>query len=339
MTKYLKLISQKILPKHKLNEDKEYKSFLDIIKFHKFSLSFCTSIYFIDGAFAFLLPTFLAYIYGFNNLTLTIVGLGIYMSLHTLIGLFEEYFSTPLIANIYNSLGLQANKYFLSVDPVYHTNKSSGTMISKTNRLMRSVEILSNAVNYSLIPKLTSGLVAIFYSFSISIELGTWTSVIILGLIVNSFYIHTLVINPLNEDFIKAEDNVSKDIVKNLSGFNLIRSSFATDLVYKESKEVFINMRKQYSIYYFSRTIIWFFITKLSTFASLILVYFLYKMYSENQINLATLLAATFTSFDAINNVKELGRTYEQILRTYLDIKDYFDFKSGFGKQTIKVLK
>lgn len=71
-----------------------------------------------------------------------------------------------------NSVELAANEFFLTVDPLFHTTKSSGQIVSKINRGSSAYEDLLDLVSFELLGILTSLITIIITMFTFNFQIG-----------------------------------------------------------------------------------------------------------------------------------------------------------------------
>jgi ATP-binding cassette, subfamily B, bacterial len=139
-------------------------------------------------------------------------------------------FQLRCIYSIYQN----AHEQLLMVDPLYHSQRSSGAILGKIDRAARGYEDLLDRITFDigpLIVSLTSTIVATgFYSFWLALSIG----IIFVGMFFIGYYFSHDFINTREQEFIKSDDVFRSVAVENLAQIHLIRSSFASDYTIKK---------------------------------------------------------------------------------------------------------
>jgi hypothetical protein len=171
-----------------------------------------------------LLITFVLNTGDINNFYYLVIGL---ISYAILIGLLF-YFDPLMQLTLVNSLRSSAAKFFLQVDPISHSTRSSGTVVSKTERAASSlVDFYYNLVS------ILGGLIAILVS-----TVAFWNYGWLYGLVALVSFFVTIVLmvggvmikTDLTFDItVKKDDKFKATTLETLQQSGYIRSLFATD--------------------------------------------------------------------------------------------------------------
>jgi hypothetical protein len=173
------------------------------------------------------LPLIINYAIKTQNITL-VVSLGIvFMMLSIIVQTHIRSYCLAL-SGIMRSISNSSYIFFVKVDPVHHSTRESGKVISKINRAVGAYETLTDVLTYNILPfiiQISVILVSfIYYDF-------------IVGIIAGGSLIIMLTISTIGQVFVAKKvipkDNDQGDIqqqveVESLQQVALIRSSFAT---------------------------------------------------------------------------------------------------------------
>ena len=173
------------------------------------------------------LPLIINYAIKTQNITL-VVSLGIVFMMLSII--VQTHMRNYVLAEvgIMGSISNSAYKFFVKVDPVHHSTRESGKVISKINRAVGAYENTTDIITFNLLRFIIQIIVIlvsfIYYDF-------------IIGIIAAVSLIIMLTISTISQIFIAKnvtpKDNDQGDIqqqveVESLQQVALIRSSFAT---------------------------------------------------------------------------------------------------------------
>jgi ABC-type bacteriocin/lantibiotic exporter with double-glycine peptidase domain len=316
-------------------ETNYYTSLKDVIIKNWKLISFVQTLFVVESLVVSSFPILIEYVLRNNNRWYILSGLAMVMLFKPLVALVQEYFNILMQSKIKYSLSLQANKFFLEVDPINHGTRSSGEVISKVNRLVNSIENFSDNFNYQLLPNLTPPIVTIIYFMSFGIHIGITTMMVLLIIAGLSIFLNGVTMNHANKIYNLDEDNLSKNIVQNLAQIFLIRASFATDIQFLETTRLHEKMKQTFSTYYILMTILYGAIRILAVGGALLIIYLL-LIQGLNQITLISSIILLVSSLVAVNS---LGRNTSRIYKDYLNIKEYFEYTQKFGVSTFPTLQ
>lgn len=316
-------------------ESDYYTSLYDILKKNWVLILFVQSIFIIESLVVSSLPILIELALRNKDILIGIVSISGLLLVKPLVSLVEEYFNILFQSKIKFSLSLQANRFFLEVDPISHGTRSSGEVISKVTRLVSSIENFSDNFNYQLLPNLTPPIITVIYFMNFGPLIGLTTLGVLLTLATLSIIFNGITMNYANKIYNKDEDNLSKNIVQNLSQIFLIRASFATDIQFEHTLDLHQKMQKTFSAYYILITLLYGAIRILGAIGATIIVYMLLNA----NIDQPALVASTLLLLSSLAAVNSLGRNTSRIYKDYLNILEYFEFVGNFGKSTFKTIK
>ncbi len=250
----------------------------------------------------------------------------------------SHYFSTLVEVQSINSIQYNAFKFFLTVDPLFHTMKSSGKIFAKIERCARAYEDFVDYVLWDILPIAVS-ITAVVITFLLTdrtlglVALGLLAFIAFINVFLNLFTSLAF-----ERKIIEADDSVKALNVESLTQVQLIRSSFATNeiahLAKGRSKEMM--QREGTAWLAFSASISLsrlFYLLSVFILGGLILS-FIGKGYM-------TILGGTTLLLTYINGTYEIiqiGRRLRKLFKSITHIKDLYSYIHGFGKQSFPVL-
>ena len=125
----------------------------------------------IKSIYEALTPLILAYAISQKDYTVIIYFVIGYVILEIL-NRMALYVSALAIAQVQGSILMASYKFFLTVDPIYHSTKSSGAIQSKIQSAGREFFGITNTFLFTLLPILASYITVIFTLFRFSSNVG-----------------------------------------------------------------------------------------------------------------------------------------------------------------------
>ena len=147
------------------------------------------------------------------------------------------YFSALLEIQCINSIQYNAFQFFLTVDPIYHTMKSSGKLFAKIERCARSYEDFLDIILWDILP-IVIGIVTVIITFLITdLKLGLVALCLLVIIALINIGLNLFTSATFERRLIDADDSVKMLSVESLTQVQLIRSSFATNEIAALAKE------------------------------------------------------------------------------------------------------
>lgn len=179
-----------------------------------------------SGIFSPLRITLLGWIFAMQRYDYLWYLFGIWIVIYA-INFFARFYNTIVQMRSVESVIYQAHKKMLQIDPVFHANRSSGTILSKIERGARAYEDLLQTFFFDLVELPISIITSLVALALISIKLVSIT-ILFLGIIV---ILSTVVIRRFADrqelEYIKADDSFKSLCIENLFQINFIRAVFA----------------------------------------------------------------------------------------------------------------
>jgi hypothetical protein len=249
------------------------------------------------------------------------------------------YINTVTNAEIQGSISISAQKFFLTVDPIYHSTKSSGSILSKIQAGGgRDFLMMMNSIIFNVIPTITSYITVTVTLVYFNGYLGVMsTSFFIIITLLSSFfrYINS---NALSKKWIDSREKYAGISTENLVQNALVRSSFATVEVVENTKKLAINLLNTRSIMFTGGALVTLISRILYNISILIISYGVLDLVQKNTISAIVGTTIIITYMSGSRQVLRIGETIGDITESMANVNDLFDFITNFGKQTFPVL-
>ncbi len=291
-----------------------------------------------DSAFWVLLPLLLAYIV--NNLLwkwLIILVLG--RIVLNWVQFTAGYVNNILQLRSTNSIYFAANQFFLTVDPIAHSTRSSGQILAKVQRGFRAYETILDIVSFEILTILISALSVFLgvYQYNHSLSFFVFGAIMLMiALNVTFALIHREI---FDTRLIKVEDKLKEVAVENLAQAVYIRSVFGTigqlNLFKKRGVDFMITEGTGWSASGFNANLV-------------LILYYLTILFLGLQVlqgiesqaySTSTGLAILSTFLLGTNSLLFVGNKIKKLTRAYTEITDLFQFIRNYGQQSYPVLE
>lgn len=249
------------------------------------------------------------------------------------------YYATLLEQQCINSIQYNAYEFFLTVDPIYHSTRSTGKLFAKIERAARSYEDFLDNIMLDLAPT-TIGVITVVGSFFwINSTLGLLALTLLLLVAALNITLNLFTGKAFETNVIKADDTMKALSVESLTQVQLIRSCFASNEIAQKVK----NKNHQLMVTEGSGWLAFSainFITRIAYLASITLLgYAVIQSISKGAIT--TLIGTTLliTYIRGTYEIIKIGRKLRKLIKSITRIKDLFAFIQSFGQRTFPVLK
>jgi ABC-type multidrug transport system fused ATPase/permease subunit len=266
---------------------------------------------------------------------------------YTLIGLYLFSFVISVVGfqllvrverRITDALDELTSDRILSIDPVNHSTKSSGTLISK---LKRAISATTN-ITYNLLIELPTKFiyigVSVYFMFQLSFQLGIIVTLItFFSIIINYLYIR-FVYQQFKSQAVLSDDQYVEALLENIAQAPLIRASFATnerhDLVVSRQLKKNFDDTAMYHAYAINYQLTKF----LLTVSILYIAYFIFNSVQNNQIELGLAIAIITSYTIAAFQIITLGSNVLKVVSAITDFQTYIQYIRDLGEQSYPVL-
>jgi len=241
-------------------------------------------------------------------------------------------------ARISYGLHYSAYKFFLAVDPIYHTMRTSGKLFAKIERGAHAYEDLLNDFTYELLA-IIIGIVTVIYSlFTLNMTVGLISLAFLLS--ISFFNVGTILFNALSFEsrLIKADDKMKSISMESLVRIELVRSSFASDELHRAIQDKNRFAGAILATHWISFGTAMFF-TRIAYGVSVsVLGLYILSMIKSGVISATVGAGFLATYIHGSFRVMRIGNKSQKVMRSIIRVKDLFEFIRGFGQQTFPVL-
>jgi len=220
--------------------------------------------------------------------------------------------------------------FFLKVDPVNHSTRSSGQIISKINRASLAYFRTVDLVIFDIVPLTIAITSFIIIISNFSLVLGLASGLILIFMIIfNSvgFYFKNKV---AKKQRIKTQDKADAVNIESMQQAQYIRSTFSA-LSQIDNINKYNQKAANADAVGWRMSALVIAPTQIFIYLGLILIGVMLYGKTDNVILVAILLSY----FDVSSKLFEAGRFVDSMNESYQDITDFFQFTKDFGTQTI----
>jgi len=285
-----------------------------------------------------LIPLIIIRVIDSGQINYLFLFVGLWLILNILPNFYIRIFvrmSSTCVQSVYYS----SVRFFLTVDPIFHTTRSSGQIIAKVNRGSDAYIEFLDIFTFEIVTKGISLITALVAVCTLDLSLGLLATACTFFIIMISGIGRYLATSITAREQILQDDKRKELGVESLSANNYIRSSFATP---EQNQKVLKTSRKMYGVDATkSMTNI---TSDVITRCLYILSFLIISWNIFNQINTGKLstalgLAILLTFYTGSRDIWSVGSTIQKLVDKITQIKDLYTFIRGFGKQTYPVLE
>jgi ABC-type multidrug transport system fused ATPase/permease subunit len=249
------------------------------------------------------------------------------------------YFAAFLEVQCVNSILYNAIEHFLTVDPLYHTLKSTGKLFIKVERCARAYENFIDMMLWDILPVIISVASVTVTFFFLDRNLGLTCLLLLTIIAVINILLNLFTSASFENKMIDADDTLKGVAVESLTQVQLIRSSFATgeiaDLTKQKAKDLMDIEGTAWLAFAASVTI-----SRLCYLGSIfILGWLVFSLIQAGSLSVIQGVAVLYTYINGTYEIIEIGRRIRKVLRATTRIDDLYMFIQMFGKQTFPVLQ
>ena len=248
------------------------------------------------------------------------------------------YYSALLQMQTIHSILYYAHRFFLTVDPIYHTTRSRGKIVGKIDRGINAYEDFLDIIAFDVLPTIvgiTTVLVS-FWQFNTLLAILASIMIFIIGII--NIILQFITTKAFEPRVISASDKLNNISLENLSQVQYIRSCFASNQIDESlfnTNAAMMNIGGTSLIAFSALT----FFTRLAYIISIfILGTYLIMLVNNGTVSLIVGTALLLTYINGSYEVMRVGKKIKRYLKCTTRIKDLFSFIQKFGKQTFPVL-
>jgi ABC-type multidrug transport system fused ATPase/permease subunit len=314
------------------------KPWWDIIWQQKYTIAFSVSFFTFQSILITLNPLVFGYLLtaGHFEWILYFIGFWLFMSVFQI--WITYLFDLASIRTIL-SAEFSAHKYFLTVDPVFHSTRSSGQILNKINKACGAFDPIFEIFTFSILNAVFGLITVVSAICFVDLRLGIITGICLTVMVTFSSWTEVVRNNIFETRNIPIDDKLKSTLLENLAQNSMIRSSFATDL--QLNKTLFDNaavFRSTIASWNASslnnilrRVIFWIFTSYLC--------FELFNMIKIGKMDAVIGAGLLVTYFAAYNSMAHIGGQIKNFLQSKTRITDLWKFINEFGSQTFPVLE
>ncbi|GAB4146649.1 MAG: hypothetical protein OHK0017_07430 [Patescibacteria group bacterium] len=249
------------------------------------------------------------------------------------------YLNPILQLQAVGSVEYSANKFFLTVDPIHHTTRSSGQIVAKVERGSSSFEDMLDFITFEVLTLFISlaTVIITLWNFGGGLALTALSSFIVItafNILAQTFRTRSFEVNLL-----PYLDKSKAVTLETLQQSQLIRSSFAsTEQDAKIKNSIFGAMFREGAGWRSNAYIG--LITRSLYFLSVGLIAIqLMQIIESGAMTAITATTLILTYLNGTNNINRIGDVVKRIGKAYARITDLYEFIRNFGHQTYPVLQ
>jgi hypothetical protein len=249
------------------------------------------------------------------------------------------YYNAIFQLSTIHSVSYSATQFFLEVDPIYHSTRSSGKIISKTHQGSDSYESLLDVVTFELLGFViqTAAVIVTMLQYDIKIGLAVTISFALIGAL--SVSINLWNTSVFKEKRISLEDKVTAVSVENLQQSGYIRSTFATEHQLTKFKGHINNLTSVEGTAWHADGTGHVLVNILYCLTQILLCYLIFNSIQSGQLSSLVGIGLITIYHQSFSNIRNLGNMTKRLTRSYTRIVDLYDYIRKFGKQTYPVLE
>lgn len=238
-----------------------------------------------------------------------------------------------------HSVTYAAHQKLLRIDPIFHTSRRTGKILSKIEQAAHAYEDFLDIALFELFPMGASLITVTVVLAQVDLYLGLTGLIMLLGVGTLSIVCTMFVLSVFEKPQIRAYDELKAQSTENLTQINLVRSSFASDevdrVLQEKNLKVVANEGTAWVAFVFGRLLI------KVTYGATLLVLGLKLVAAIKAQTLSPLLAATLviTYIRGSYEMIRVGRMVFYFFKSLNRIRELFTFMQNFGEQSYPVLE
>jgi ABC-type multidrug transport system fused ATPase/permease subunit len=291
----------------------------------------------IDNIFYYVIPLSIGYLIATKQLSyffIFIIGWLIAISIEYL----ALYYSSIVHMQTGHSILYSAHQFFLTVDPIYHTTRSSGKIIGKIDRGVNAFEEFIDLIAFELLTTIIGLATVTIAFFKFNTKLGLLALSIIIFIGIFNTVLQFLSTQAFEPRVIQASDKLNAVSLENLSQISYIRSCFASNEIDQTLRGSNISMMDTTGTSWLAFSALSFATRFAFILGILILGSYLIMLIHEGKLSIEWGSALLITFINGSYETMRVGKKIKRFLKAITRIKDLFSFIKDFGKQTFPVL-
>jgi hypothetical protein len=246
------------------------------------------------------------------------------------------YADTLLVLQTKTSLQVSANKHLLLVDPIHHSTRSSGQIISKISRLSNSYRELIALSSFEILALVGNLVVTIGAFWVVDTKYGLLAGGL-LGITIICNILGIIWKTSFTEKRIIEYEDISQELnIQAMNQTQYIRASFATpQIVHQIDTANFESLWRRGTSWRMSAWLIT--LTQYLFFLGFGVIGLV--MIQDRSVDVVVLVAIMFSYLNTGNRIYFIGFTINSIMESYIGVVDSWKFIQDYGSQSYPVLE
>jgi hypothetical protein len=240
--------------------------------------------------------------------------------------------------NLQNSVYLSAIKKLISVDPIYHTFRETGVIISKISRIQKSLSNITNIIINEIMITFTGAVVSIITLASVNLKYGLASAAFISIIIIANILVNIFDSQAIDGEVLKYEDNVRQKEISLITQIGYIRSIFATQMGFSLLHKSRIDYTNINWGGRYVGSILYSLIVMLYYLGLFVISYLLLQEVQNQTLQTAVALGLITTYLYNTGSLFNIGGVAKSLTQDIIYLDDFFKFVNKYGQQTFPVL-
>jgi ABC-type multidrug transport system fused ATPase/permease subunit len=291
----------------------------------------------VQAVFAALIPVFIGFAFDQKNLTYFFYFGVVYLALEIMNRFVLHLYQTKFSIIQYN-MNLSAYQFFLTVDPVYHSTKSTGMIQSKISAAGREFSSLMSVMLFQLLPLAISLMTVVVGFFYFAGNLGSIALVFFVIASTVSVVGNKYIGENLTDIYIEQRDKFQAKLLETLQQNAYIRSTFGTIEQLKSLENIGKKAFATRTTMVFGGGMMNTLSRSLYILAFVIIGWQVFDLVDTRSLPIGAGISILLTFVNSSSSINRVGDLVSGTVESIINLNDLWRFISNFGKQTFPVL-
>jgi ABC-type transport system involved in Fe-S cluster assembly fused permease/ATPase subunit len=241
------------------------------------------------------------------------------------------------LAGLMRSVSNSAYAFFVKVDPIHHTTRESGKVISKINRAESAYEKITDTLVFNILPFCIQIGVILFSFIRYDLRIGLFAGLSLIFLVLISVISQIIVVRGIISIDNDQGDIQSQIEVESLQQVALIRSSFATPEHIQKLKKTNIRTGEVQATVWTSFNVTSFIPRILFALSFIILISSVLNLVKDGALDLVTSIALMTIYISSYGSIVHSGSHIERIISNIERIKNLYTYIQEYGDSSYPV--
>ena len=270
-----------------------------------------------------------------NNNFVVFVFFAVAFGITWLGGLVNIYWYCRSMVRLMSGVELAAVNKFMRADPVHHSARSTGTIISKIENAVQATEEIPDIIVFNVVPIMASPVVLVGLFFRAYTTLGWIVAVVLTLIIIWGAVSQLYLVKALIPSNIEAKDQVKSSGIESLQQFFLIRSTLQALPQLAQLRDRASTLARARATTRMSFILNIGLVRGIYTLLSIGVTFDLMRLSAQKQVSLPLALGLAYALFNAYPVIVNAGRQFEKLLQNIAKLQDLYNYAADFGGQSI----